>query len=361
MRIMLLNTDFETGGTPHYVRDLTLGLSKCGFCVEAACLAGSGPVADQLMKEGIATHCLGAKGAWDFSVLFRLARIIRRFQPHILHSSLVHANFAARVAGKCCGVPHGVATIHTAEQGKRWHFLLENLLCRWSDTTVCVSRSVFDYMSKTAHIPSGRMKVIANGIDIRRFIDAQPLDLTPYGIAFDAVKLIFVGRLDPVKNLDVLLRAFVGLEGNPVLIIVGDGPEREKLERLCRELGLTSKVHFVGRQQNIEQWLKAVDIYVQPSRWEGMSLSALEAMASGLPVLAGRVSGLIDLIDHKENGILVDPHNPAEIRSYMRLLVKNGQLRCQLGQNAKRKVGKSFSHELMLKHYIKLYHGLISG
>ena len=367
VRILFLITDLQVGGAPRVVKELACALALAKgdltFDVQVACLAPAGPVAEQLRNHGIVTHCLGALGPWDVRVFWRLGRLIRRFRPEILHCSLMHANVAGRIIGRLLAVPGIIASIHTAEQGKLWHLVLENLTCRLGAVTVCVSDSVRRHVARYAHIPPSRLKVIANGIDGRRFAQAVPMDLALFGIKTGRVTLIFVGRLDAVKAIDVLLYSLarlVNIDGcDAQLLVVGDGPQRPVLESLCRKLKITDRVCFCGLRRDVERLLKTADIYVQPSRWEGLPLSVLEAMAAGLPVVASRTEGLTDIIENGRTGLLAPVGDSRQLADKIMELVENPNKAQILGRSAQNYVRRRHSLGNMINAYMELYRSLL--
>jgi len=365
-RILLLCTDLEVGGVPLLIKNFARGLAadapdsmqnRSRFTVQVASLSPEGPIAEQIKKLGITTHCLGACCQWDLRVFYRLARVIQRFRPHVLHSQLVHANVVGRLMGSLLGVPKVIATIQTVEKGKRWHNKVENLTCRLSHKTTCVSPSVYQHAAQNIHIPESRLQVIPNAIDVDRFADAEPIDLAEFHLDSNKTTLVFVGRLDPVKNVDVLLRAttLISQEQNVQLIIVGDGPQRERLETLTETLNLTDRVRFAGQRLDVERILKAADIFVLPSQWEGMPMSAQEAMASGLPVIASRTEGIIDIIEDNATGLLVTPGSAEQLAHAISRLIQNPPLAQQLSHAAQQKARDLFSLETILQSYSDLY------
>ena len=357
IRVLMLITDLELGGAPLYVRQLACVLDPSRFDIHVACLAPQGPVADDLVQNSIPTTCLGAKAPWDLRVLPRLARLIADFKPHILHCSLLHANVTGRIVGAFCQTPHIIATIHTAEQTKPWHLIAENLSCRLSDLTVCVSNSVARHVRRFSHVPAARLRVIPNGIDWQRFSRARPLAPTKSPLNPEKTTLIYIGRLDPIKNIDLLIRAAAHInESHPLqLMIVGDGPERRLLEHLTDKLRIKDCVIFTGFRRDTERCLKSADIFIIPSRTEGMSLATLEAMASGLPVVASRTAGLADMIDHQKTGLLVQPQNLSELQSAIETLITNPTLARKLARNAKKHIKQNFSLAPMINAYSNLY------
>lgn len=352
-------TDLEIGGAPFIVRDLALGLhADSRFDVHVACLAPPGPVARELTSCGITTHCLGAKSPWDFRVFYRLAALISRFQPDILHCHLLHANVAGRLIGSALNVRHIIATVHTAEQHKLWHLTAENLTCRLSRLTICVSPSVCHHLKLHAHIPDRYLKIISNGIDTQKFTHAQPVDLSPFKLSTNLPTLIFVGRLDPVKSVDLIIQAVAQLKQQNCpcqLFIVGDGPERLPLEKLTNDLDLTDRVKFAGMQPDVPSLLKAADVFVQPSKTEGMPLVTLEAMAAGIPIVASRTAGIVDLLEHQKSALLVPPGDWDSLVHSIRHLLTNPAHAQKLSHTAQQHALKNFSLSAMLHTYADLY------
>lgn len=363
MKICLLHliTDLEVGGAPLFVKNLACGFDPSRFDVRVACLAPEGPLARELREHGIATHCLGARGAWDIRVFYRLARLINQFRPDILHCTLVHANVTGRLVGRFCNVPYIVATIQTAEQGKKWHLTAENLTCRLSDMTVCISRSVFHHTRRFSNVPLSRLCIIPDAIDCGRFADARPVDPAKFNLPLGKINIIFVGRLDPVKNIDVLIRAMQALSSqlNVQLLILGDGPQRNFLEQLTRDLHLSHCVRFIGSQRNVEQWLTLADVFVLPSKWEGLGISALEAMAAGVPIVASRTTGLVDIIQDGKTGLLVTPGDVEGLSAAVSRLINTPDLACRLARAAREHVRRNFSLDAIVLAHTQLYVNLL--
>ena len=353
----MLITDLKVGGAPLHLRQLACALDPDQFDIQIASLAPGGPVSHQLRQNGFVVHALGARNIWDIKILFRLARLIHRFQPDVLHCLLIHANIVGRLVGRLCGVPHIIAAIHTAEHQKRWHLLLENLTCRLSRKTVCVSPSVYRHTLTQSHVPTARLCLIENGINIDHFAQAAPLPSDALGLDTDKKTLLFVGRLDPVKGIDLLLQALNLLKDTlPLqLLIAGDGPRRPHLEQLAHQLQIAPQVHFLGARHDIPNLLKSADLLVMPSHWEGLPLAALEAMAAGLPVAASRVEGLIDIIEDQHNGFLFEKANVQDLKSTIKKALLEPKNREKIVINASKTVKNRFFLKKMSTLYSNLY------
>ena len=197
---------------------------------------------------------------------------------------------------------------------------------------------------------------IQNGVDVQYF---KPLlsDRKKHN------RIVFIGRLDYLKGVHNLIQAFNGLieEGmNAYLEIVGDGPDREKLENLARDLDINDYICFRGEIKGVVSLLQESTMFVLPSLSEGLSNVILEAMACGLPVVSTRVGGTTDIIQDGINGMLVEPDNVSQLSNAMKQLLKNKKLTEQLGNEARKTIKIKFSMELVVTKYLKLYDQLLS-
>ena len=361
-RLLFLITDLDIGGAPLVVKQLACGLDHQRFHIAVASLAPAGPIGRELRQKGVPVYDLGARGPWDFRVFSRLARLIAEFRPSILLCSLVHANVVGRLVGLLGQVPFIIAAIHTAEQGKKWHLLAENLTCRLSRLTLSVSPSVAQHVRRFSHVPLSRIRIIPSGLDWQHFADAEPLSLSELGLSTPKKTLISVGRLDEVKALDVLLKAVKILipHHDLRLLIVGDGPERTRLEQITEKLNLRNHVTFLGMRRDVAPLLKASNIYVQPSLWEGQGLAAMEAMAAGLPVVASNTTGLTDLIENDKTGLIVPVGNPSDLADAIARLITDPSHAARLARNAQEFIQTSFNLPTMINAYTSLFDELFA-
>jgi glycosyltransferase involved in cell wall biosynthesis len=210
-----------------------------------------------------------------------------------------------------------------------------------------------------------RTHCLPNGVDVQRFQPLEPgarrlLRRTWPDLPPEALLALYVGRLEPVKGVDVLLRAWARLVGRetgriPVLALVGDGSQREHLARLSRELGIDRSVRFVGFSDQISDWLNSADLFVLPSRSEGLSNALLEAMACGLPTVATTVGGAPEAVEHGVNGLLVPADDDAALADALLQLIRDSGGARQLGESARRTTCARYSMEAMVDRYVKLY------
>ncbi len=230
-------------------------------------------------------------------------------------------------------------------------FLLKKI--KYADRIIAVCSQSKQEALQEGFPPSSVIQ-IPNGVDTRLFIPA------PYNKA-NTGKIIFVGRLDFMKGVHVLLKAFRKLKEEGLqahLDIFGDGPERDKLIRMAGDLSVNDSVSFCGEVKEVVRCLQESTIFVLPSLSEGLSNVILEAMSCGLSVVATRAGGTTDIIKDGVNGLLVDPENSDQLFDAMKKLLNNHDLAEKLGAEARRTAESRFSINTTVDAYVTLYHEL---
>jgi glycosyltransferase involved in cell wall biosynthesis len=329
-----------------------------GFDVAVAA-HGPGPLRDAAAAAGVRFLPLQSLRRplrpWrDLAALVELTRLLRRERPDILHASSSKAGVLGRVAALLARVPIRIFTAHgwafTAHAG------LASLLYRWADrlvrpltsVTVCVAEQQRAAGIAARTCDPERTVVIPNGVDVagapRARLDGRP----PVVVA--------VGRLKPPKDALTLVRALVRLpRGSYEARIVGDGPDRPRVEEEIRSLGLTEHVRLAGDRRDVPAQLAAADVFVLSSASEGMPVSVLEAMAAGLPVVASRVGGVPELVAEGESGLLVDPGEPDELAAALLRLVQDPELRRRLGAAGRARAEQRFDVDAFRRAHVELY------
>ena len=365
MKILQVITDLNTGGVPLHLLRLARYLTNHGETVRVISLSPRGPVAQMLEDSGIPTQACDAAGAWDWRVAERLAATIGETQPDVVHSLLFHANIAARFACLLAGFDRRrlICEIQTVEIERRWHLLVDGWtqgLCRW---IVGNSPSVIEHLACRAHIARPRLRLIRGGVDVDAIRSAEPIDRTILGIPAGDPLLLWVGRLDPVKGLDVLVEAatrVVRIHAAQIAI-VGEGPYCPELKRLVTDSGIAERVHLLGPRDDVARLLKAADVFVFPSRTEGLPNAVLEAMAAGLPVVTTDAPGCRDLIEHDRTGLIVPVDNSAALAASICRLLSDGGLGTRLARAAAEYVSRNFRLEQCFGAYQALYHETTSA
>lgn len=286
MRVVLLVTDLELGGTPLRIARLARGLRELGVEPHVGCLARAGPVSRTLEAEGIATFACDARGVLDFlGPARRLTRHLRRIAPDLVHATLFHANVAARVVGRWLGMPVLTSTA-TIEVQRRWHRWGERWTSGWDRGHLVNSAALAEHVRRVFGIPAGRVFVVPPSIEPPAHVprlDAR----ASLGLSEGEFAVAWAGRFDPVKRLDFLLECAKGLRDDPfVFLLAGDGPLRASVARTVAREGLSERVRLLGWMHELAPLYAAADAFVLPSRTEGQPNALLAALAGGVPVLA---------------------------------------------------------------------------
>ena len=354
MKIMQVIPYFCFGGAEIMCENLTYALKNAGQEVFAVSLYHDRtPIARRMEEAGIRIVYLDKKLGLDLSMVPKLIKIIRRERPDVVHTHLDVIKYAV-LAAKLAGVKKCVHTVHSLadrEAEGRVQKIINGFYFRrgWS-VPVALTPEVRNSVAEFYGLPLSRVSVIYNGIDLSRCVPK-----TTYETG-ETVTIPHVGRFDVPKNHPGLLEAFrLLLETHPEcrLRLVGDGELRPDMEKLAREKGIADAVEFCGMQSNVYPYLRDADIFTLPSIYEGNPMTIIEAMGTGLPIVASRVGGIPDMISDGESGLLVEPE-PQSICAGLTRLVGDVALRQRLGLAA-RKQSQTFSAEHMARDYISCY------
>jgi glycosyltransferase involved in cell wall biosynthesis len=351
-RILLLITDLEIGGTPTVVRELATRLNAPPRVeVEVACLKGWGPVADQLNGAGVAVTAYGARRPWE------LPAAVRRLREHVrgrgidtVFSFLVHANVvAARAAAKLPAVRF-LQSIQTIQPRPRWHWLAQQWAHRSAERIVVPSTAIVRMAGRRSGIDATKCVVIPNAIDPDAFERANVF----HG---PIIRAGYLGRLDPAKSPRLLLASLSDpTPADAELHYFGDGPERAALEHAAAQPEFRGRVFIHGAVARPQDALRQMDVLWQPSSVEGFGLVVLEAMASGVPVVATGAGGETDIITDGENGLLAADATAVHRRfaESLHTLRDDPTLRQRLIDNGLRTVRERYTWDVVLPQYRKL-------
>ncbi len=356
IKVLMLITDLYVGGAPLHLKQLAFGLDRTKFKLKIVCLDNESEISQELQSSGFQVDCLGAQKISDLHILPKLFKSIQSFQPDVIHSFLMHANVLGRLFGQMLNINKVFASLHSTDR-RRLHALAENLTYRLSKKTICISPSVLDYVNYRCHVPHEKLELIIHGIDCDKFAIASPIDLNYLGCRKNKKTIITVGRLVPVKGIDTLIKSFkdVITQFPCQLLIVGDGPEKGPLEQLAKHLNLAEDVIFSGTQNNIPELLKSSDLFVLPSHREGLSLATMEAMASGLPIVASDTTGLCDLLKHDTTALLASPkHTDGFTQAILETFQHPDKAKLR-SDNAWLHVRQNYSLKSMVEKYTQLY------
>ena len=353
MKILQVIPCFCFGGAETMCENLTYALKKMGheLCVVSLATDHT-PITRRMEAAGVQIEYLDKKPGLDLSMIPKLVTLMKQEKPDVVHTHLSvikYVGLAAKLAGvkKCVHTVHNVA--HEEAEGplqkitNRFYFS-----AGWS-VPVALSPEVQKTILDLYGLQEEKVPVIYNGIDLSRCLPKQDY-------AAESLTLIHIGRFNVQKNHRGLLEAFqLLLRDIPdcQLRLLGDGELREETERYARELGIAEQVEILGSQSNVYPYLQQADIFLLPSLFEGMPMTIIEAMGTGLPVVASAVGGVPDMLRHEESGILVSL-DPEEISNACRRLAKDETLRRKLGENARQDSAR-FSADYMARCYCEEY------
>ena len=353
-RVMLVITELDPGGAERVLHDLAVRLDRTRFAPRVVSLdTGRGPIGDALRAADVPVVGLNVWRRNPWACAKRLAEVIEAHRPDILHTHLIHANLAGRLAVRGRARPVVISHVHTVEWRRRpWHHWFDAWTARHCRLELCVSRTVRDHQATRTGLPGDFFRVVRNGIDLSRFRRATPNEAEPVVVA--------VGHLRSAeKGFDVLLRAWATVRREvPTarLIIAGDGPERPRLERL--RVGLPdggASVRLAGYVEDVPGLLASASVACVPSRSEGLPLAPMEAMASGLPVVASRIGAIEELIDDGVQGVLVPRADVDALARGLVELLTDRQRREDYGEQAYRRAREAFGIDRMVDQVQQIY------
>ncbi len=364
--LIFVITGLAVGGAETQLVRVATRLKKRGWDVRVVTLMPPRAYVDVLEQAGIPVTTLGIRDKRPtLRPIWRLARIIRESKPTILHSHMVHANILTRVTRMLAPVPVLVCSARSIREGgkmREWLYRFTDPLC---DLTTHVCDAGAQRYIRERIVPPHKMRVVYNGVDVEQF---HPDQHKRQGMRRDAQTdhrfvWLAVGRLEAPKDYPTLIRAFARVSAareDILLWIVGDGPLREQVEALAREMGLQQHVRFWGVRADISDLMNAADAFVMSSSREGLPNVLLEAQACGLPAVVTDVGGNAEVVIHEETGFIVPPQNPDVLAEAMlRLMNLPVEMRQQMGRLARQRVEQKFSLESVVTQWENLYHELL--
>jgi glycosyltransferase involved in cell wall biosynthesis len=313
----------------------------------------------------------------DLRAAFRLAEIIREARPHILHTHTAKAGAVARAAALLAGPARPAVVVHTFHghvlrgyfgPGRTAVFRqVERTLARASDALVAVSPEVRDDLVELGVAPAEKFVVVRLGIPLTDRLDDESATVDYrrlYGIGRDSFVVGWVGRMTGVKDTSAVLHTLAALRArgvDAVACLVGDGPDREPLEELAHDLGVARACFFVGYQTDVAGYYGLFDAFFLPSVNEGTPVSAIEALASGTPVVANRVGGVPDVVRDAVDGFLVEPGDVEGAAERLAALAEDAPLRRRLGESGRARVRERYSVDRLVDDVDRLYRALLGA
>jgi glycosyltransferase involved in cell wall biosynthesis len=349
IRVAHVVLQLRMGGLEKLLVEFARHADRERFALHFVSLGGRDVLADELEAAGWPVTALEEPAGFRPGLVLRLARLFRREHIDVVHAHntkpLLYAGPAARLAG----VSRLIYTRHGQRyQASRRQTVLYRLAARLADRVVCVSHDSVR-LAAAEGVPADRLTAVWNGIDGTRFAYTGPAADGP---------AVMVGRLSPEKDVDNLLHATaLAVRAQPDfrLEVAGDGPCLEELRRTACALGLEGYVRFLGQVRDVPALLARARLFVLPSLTEGISLTLLEAMARGLPVVATRVGGNPEVVADGETGLLVPSRNPPELARALLAVYRDAEAGRRLGRAGRDRVEQHFDVRHMVAAYEEQY------
>ena len=365
IRVHHVVLSLQPGGLENGVVNVVNRLDTRRFASTVCCLKEAGEFARRIENPGVQVHEMGLGRGIDWYLPLRLAKLFRHTRARIVHTRNAEAFFYGFLAAKLAGVP---ALVHS-EHGRSFNdrqlrLTAQRVITRFTTAVFTVSEQLKSELVRHTGIPCDAIDVLPNGVDLDRFVSqdlqGRNAQREAWGLGPRDLVIGTVGRLAPVKNHALLVRA-VASAGLPAhVVLVGDGPERAALGALAETLGIASRVRFVGHSDEVGRQLAAFDVFALPSLNEGMSNTLLEAMAAALPVVVSDVGGNLEIVRDGIEGLSFPSGDEQALAERLGRLCGDASLRAQLGRRARDRVAAAFSIGAMVERYEELYERVLS-
>ncbi len=363
-KILLISTELDFGGVETAVHDRALALREVGYTVDIACLNKLGRIGKKLQEYGFKVQNLDLPPRVpNFRIILKLIKLLREVKPDIIHTSSIEANFHGLLASRISGVGKviveevGILTDGYGKQLRSWKARkVGYLIWNNADSILVISQAIKQSIIECEGAPESRVTVIPYYIDLDRYkFAANAGHLAPK----NEFIIGYVARLSFEKGQRVLLPALkLALQKNEniKLWLIGDGPDKENLKNMVVELGIGEKVKFWGMREDIPELLAQMDLFVLSSYNEGLGTVILEAMASGIPVIASKVGGVLEIIEHRENGVMF-PVGDIEVlaEEIARMINLDEAERSKIIRKARENIETHYSKASVIKQLSDLY------
>lgn len=363
------------GGGAVHVRELTSLLDPSRFAATVAMPEDGGHVtALDFTDQGVEFHRVDIASGPSLTAVRRLRALLSERRFDMLHCHGARAAFYGRLASATLGgrrpriiyTIHGFAAPHYALPKRTMLLGIERLLTPVTDAVICVSAAERNSFVAAGFGPRERLHLVRYGIDAPLFRDVvvdRAEQRASLGTPVDAPLVTTICRLYRPRDFETLLGAFARLVAelsNGHLLIVGDGPYRQDIESLISDLRLGAHVTLAGFRRDTAQILAVSDVFVlSTALWEGLPLTILEAMASGLPAIASDVGGIREEIIHQQTGIVVPPRDPTALYQALLDLLTNDDKAKAMGQRGRERVDEYFTLERMGQETMAAYEDLM--
>ena len=369
-RIAYLIDGLSMGGAERLMVPMLKYLSRAHFepYICAMQSKDGNPMAEDLRALGVPVECLDIQHLRDLDAIPRLRRYLKKIRADLVHTQLEAANILGNISAKLLGLP-SVCTIHVmpslhVKTKTKLHQRVEWFALRYfCDRVISVSEEARRYHIAISGAPDRQATTIYNGIDLSAFSEMDYVQernavRAEYKIPSSANVLVTVAVLRPPKGIQFMIRALPAIlaaHPNTYYLIVGGGSHHEALIEEVNRAGVGERVIFAGMRRDVPRLLAASDIFVLPTLTEALPTVLAEAMAAKLPIVASRVGGIPEMIEHGQNGILVAPEEPEALAVACTQLLDSPEQRVMMGAEGRRIANQKFSIERQVHQLKELY------
>ena len=353
MKTIQIISDLRLAGGQIMCENLSCELQRQGESVKIVSLYSlDSPIVERLRENNIEVIFLDKKSGLDISIIWKLRRILKKEKPDIIHTHLNAFLYLtlAKLGMKTGKIVHTFHSVAYRESLASMPKFIRNTIKRGKATPVALSDTVQQSISEMYGLSRESIPVVLNGLDLKK---CQPKVTYSIGNEFN---ILHIGRFSSEKNHAGLIRSFKIFHTkypSSRLCLIGDGALRGEVEELVRDEGLSDSVDFMGKQGNVYPYLNRADVFILPSLVEGIPITLIEAMGTGLPIVATRVGGIPDMIQHDENGLLCEVDD-AQIAACLERYYLDEELRQKHGWEALKGADR-FSSVRMAKGYLEVY------
>jgi len=361
--IAFVVTELETGGAENNLTRLAIGLHEHGHDVTVISIASlidtspNGPVT-KLKAAGVDVLTLRCDSKWQFLRARRKLRdVLAKTKPDFVHSYLFHAHVVASRVCWSTGIPH-IIGLRVAEPRILRQRLLQRAIRRAAQI-IAVSSDVKDWAKSKFAVAPNRLMHVPNSIEMVTFTNAPYTNMPTKG---EHKWITFVGRLHPQKGLlesSAVMRQILANDSTVKLLLVGDGPLRDKLQSVYFTELQNNQVYITGRRDDVPGLLGTSDLFIMPSLWEGMPNALMEAMASGLPVVAFDTHGVAELLGQEQPLQCVEAKNYQQFKHSIETLLSDPSLRVSLGNKNRERMQDHFSLSRHVSEHESIYTRLL--
>jgi glycosyltransferase involved in cell wall biosynthesis len=334
------------------------------------CLDELGTLGEELLREGLEVRTLGRRPGLDWRCSFRLARLLWRERVELIHAHQYTPFFYAMTARMLYRRPAVLFTEHGRhhpDYPRRKRMLANRWFLQNRDRVVGVGQAVRQALVQNEGIPDQRVAVIYNGINLASFsVNGHDRRAVRHemGVGLEDLVILQVARLDYLKDHATAIRTLERVlerRKDARLVLVGEGPQKELIERLIQECGLTAHVRMLGLRSDVARLLSAADLFLLTSISEGIPLTVIEAMAAGLPVISTRVGGITEIVEDEHTGLLGPAGDEVSLASRILRLAADPVLRRVMGERGRERAQRKFSESKMHECYLQLYMEMLHG